>query len=99
MGPLTSSRLFVGQLDESCTRSDLEEYFSQFGDILSMFYEQGKKNYAFVEFEDWEIAKAVLKENDHWIKVSFLHMNWFKFSETLRSQGTQQVDVKLRQFF
>ncbi|XP_075255513.1 TAR DNA-binding protein 43-like [Convolutriloba macropyga] len=63
-----SSRVFVGQLDDSVSKTELMDYFEQFGDINSCFYEAGKKNYAFVEFEDPEIAKAVLHEKSHFIR-------------------------------
>jgi len=63
-----SSRLFVGQLDSDITKEDLSDYFEQFGQINSIFYDQGAKTYAFVEFEDAEIAMAVLRGGSHEIK-------------------------------
>ena len=44
------------------------EYFEQFGDINSSFY-QVEKRYAFVEFDDPAVARAVLLERSHFIKV------------------------------
>ncbi|XP_075248544.1 TAR DNA-binding protein 43-like isoform X2 [Convolutriloba macropyga] len=64
---VVSARVFVGQLDESISKIELMEYFEQFGDINSSFY-QVEKRYAFVEFDDPAVARAVLLERSHFIK-------------------------------
>ena len=64
-----TSRLFVGQLQDDVSKQDLKDYFEQFGEVVSVHYDQGKKRYAFVEYDDPEIASAVLREKVHIIKV------------------------------
>lgn len=69
------TRIFVGGLsNDKITDDVLEEYFSRFGDILSVEFEKykqsaekngRKRNFAFVEFEDYDAVDQALQEKDH----------------------------------
>ena len=61
------NKLFVGGLDYSVTDSQLEEYFSQIGKVLSArvivdrYTGQGK-GFGFVEMENEELAKTAMNK-------------------------------------
>jgi len=60
-------KIFVGQLTESITQEDLEEYFKKFGDIVEVFVPRPFKGIAFVSFTKPDAALTAL-DQDHTIK-------------------------------
>lgn len=57
----------MGQLTESITQEDLEEYFKKFGDIVEVFVPRPFKGIAFVSFTKPDAALTAL-DQDHIIK-------------------------------
>jgi len=57
----------VGQLTESITQEDLEDYFKKFGDIVEVFVPRPFKGIAFVSFTKPDAALTAL-DQDHTIK-------------------------------
>lgn len=57
----------MGQLTESITQEDLEEYFKKFGDIVEVFVPRPFKGIAFVSFTKSDAALTAL-DQDHIIK-------------------------------
>jgi len=60
-------KIFVGQLTESITQEDLEDYFKKFGDIVEVFVPRPFKGIAFVSFTKPDAALTAL-DQDHTIK-------------------------------
>ncbi|XP_050424980.1 TAR DNA-binding protein 43-like [Adelges cooleyi] len=60
-------KIFVGQLTESITQEDLEDYFKKFGDIVEVFVPRPFKGIAFVSFTKSDAALTAL-DQDHTIK-------------------------------
>jgi len=75
------SKVFVGNLDFSMTRSDVEGLFSQVGPLKDVFLPIDRttsrpRGFAFVEFESEEDAKqAIARFNGHEISGRFLKVN------------------------
>jgi len=63
----TSGRLFVTKVSPEVTRSDLELYFQQFGELADVFVPNGK-GIAFVSFADPSCAAGVLQSPQHEVK-------------------------------
>ncbi len=64
-------RIFVGRVTKDLTKNDLEDYFSQFGEVTDIFYPtQPFRSFAFVTFAKSEAVQAVqsLFGKDHIIK-------------------------------
>lgn len=57
----------MGQLTESITQEDLEDYFKKFGDIVEVFVPRPFKGIAFVSFTKPDAALTAL-DQDHTIK-------------------------------
>lgn len=57
----------MGQLTESITQEDLEDYFKKFGDIVEVFVPRPFKGIAFVSFTKPDAALTAL-DQDHVIK-------------------------------
>lgn len=53
------TKLFVGNVSESCTEDDLKQAFEKYGPIVEHAI---KRNYAFVHFEKKEDAETAIKE-------------------------------------
>ena len=64
--------MFVGRLTDKIVKSDLVNYFEQYGAVHNVHYDHGRKQFAFVEFEDPEVAEVVLREKTHLIDVGFI---------------------------
>uniref|UniRef100_A0A094ZDD7 TAR DNA-binding protein 43 n=1 Tax=Schistosoma haematobium TaxID=6185 RepID=A0A094ZDD7_SCHHA len=55
-----SRKVHVGGITESITASVLRDYFSQFGAVLDVFIPKPFRSFAFVSFEDPEVAAELL---------------------------------------
>ncbi|XP_050534838.1 TAR DNA-binding protein 43-like [Daktulosphaira vitifoliae] len=60
-------KIFVGQLTESITQEDLEDYFKKFGEIVEVFVPRPFKGIAFVSFTKPDAALTAL-DQDHTIR-------------------------------
>jgi len=60
-------KVFVGRLTTDLNRHDLQEYFSQFGQITEITIPQPFRSFAFITFADSNDAIAIL-DQDHLIK-------------------------------
>lgn len=75
------SKLFVGNLDFSTTRSDLEALFSQIGPLRDVFLPIDRstsrpRGFAFVEFEKEDDAnRAIARFNGHELSGRALRVN------------------------
>lgn len=75
------SKLFVGNLDFSTTRGDLEALFSQVGPLRDVFLPVDRatsrpRGFAFVEFESEEDAnRAIARFNGHELSGRALRVN------------------------
>lgn len=66
--PPQSKKVFVGRLSEALSPDDIKEYFASFGEVTDVYVPKPFRSFAFVTFEDSEIAKNVLAEREHVIK-------------------------------
>lgn len=64
----------MGQLTESITQEDLEDYFKKFGDIVEVFVPRPFKGIAFVSFTKSDAALTAL-DQDHVIKDTRLSVS------------------------
>merc|ERR1711953_7479 len=60
-------KVFVGRLSTELTRSDLMDYFSQFGTITDITIPQPFRSFAFITFQESSDAISIL-DQDHLIK-------------------------------
>jgi cold-inducible RNA-binding protein len=78
---LMGSKLFVGNLDFSITRNDLETLFSEIGPLRDIFLPIDRttsrpRGFAFVEFESAEDAnRAIARFNGHELSGRALRVN------------------------
>lgn len=68
------SKVFVGRLTKDVGEDDLREYFSELGDLTDVFIPKPFRNFGFVTFLDPEVARIVVKMDDHVIKGAPIHV-------------------------
>ncbi|KAK1442683.1 RNA recognition motif RRM containing protein [Babesia gibsoni] len=61
-----SSRVYIGNLPDTCTQKDIEDEFEKFGKIVSFELKKTVSGtaFAFLEFEDVRDAQDAIKEKD-----------------------------------
>ena len=64
MSPSGDSKVYVGDLSSSASKQDLEEAFSQYGKINSVWVARNPPGFAFVEFGDCRDAEDAVKGLD-----------------------------------
>eukprot|EP00745_Piridium_sociabile_P008421 TRINITY_DN156941_c0_g1_i1.p1 TRINITY_DN156941_c0_g1~~TRINITY_DN156941_c0_g1_i1.p1 ORF type:complete len:204 (+),score=5.92 TRINITY_DN156941_c0_g1_i1:150-761(+) len=57
-------KLYIGNLSEKCTSRDLEDHFSKFGEIRSVWVARNPPGFAFVTFEDARDAADCVNDFD-----------------------------------
>lgn len=72
--PETSRKIFVGRLSETLTSKDLQEYFSQFGQVIDVYIPKPFRAFGFVTFVEADIAQALCGES-HIIKGCSVHVS------------------------
>jgi RNA recognition motif-containing protein len=76
-----ASKLFVGNLDFSATREDIESLFTQVGPVVDVFLPSDRttgrpRGFAFVEFESADhAAQAIQRFDGHELKGRPLRVN------------------------
>ncbi|CAL8097529.1 unnamed protein product [Calicophoron daubneyi] len=60
-----SRKVHVGGITESITAETLKEYFGQFGKVLDVFVPKPFRSFAFVTFEDPEVAAGLLGKDQN----------------------------------
>ena len=73
MSPASSNKIYVGRLTEDLTNEDLEEYFSQYGEVREVFIPKPFRAFAFVTFAESHVAQS-LYGDDHIIKNVSVHI-------------------------
>ena len=68
-----SNKIYVGRCTEDMTNDDLQEYFSQFGEVREVFIPKPFRAFAFVTFADPYVAQS-LYGDDHVIKNCSVHI-------------------------
>nr|XP_039248483.1 TAR DNA-binding protein 43-like [Styela clava] len=59
-----SNRIFVGRVTEDMTDDDLRSYFRQFGEVTDVFVPKPFRPFAFITFDDEDVAASLCGE-DH----------------------------------
>ena len=62
-------KLFVGRLASGTKQEDVNEYFSEFGELTDVFVPNPFRGFGFITFAEQEDAMKVLR-GSHVIKVS-----------------------------
>lgn len=68
-------KLFVGRLPEGAAEKELEEYFSQFGELTDVYIPKPNRNFGFVTFSSGEVAQVVVRQN-HRIRENLLNVSF-----------------------
>lgn len=82
----TVTKLFVKRLGESVTEDDLKDYFGQFGTIVSVEQKSWngvKKDYATIEFDDYDAVDKIVLVGRHNIKDRRLEVRKMMSKEEL----------------
>eukprot|EP00095_Tigriopus_kingsejongensis_P002387 snap_masked-scaffold714_size108203-processed-gene-0.5 protein:Tk02387 transcript:snap_masked-scaffold714_size108203-processed-gene-0.5-mRNA-1 annotation:"tar dna-binding protein 43-like isoform x2" len=66
-------KVFVGRIDDTLTKEDLSEHFSQFGKVTDIFWPRPMRGFAFVSFLESKVAQSLLNK-DHLIKGVSVHI-------------------------
>jgi RNA recognition motif-containing protein len=72
--PETSRKIFVGRLSEVITTKDLQDYFSQFGQVIDVYIPKPFRAFGFVTFVDADVAQTLCGES-HIIKGVSVHVS------------------------
>ena len=65
-------KLFVGRLAKDTTKDEVNDYFSEFGDMTDVFVPWNPfRGFAFITFADQEDAERVLSKS-HYLKVNIV---------------------------
>lgn len=70
-------KLFVGRLPEGNSEKELQDYFSQFGELTDVYIPKPNRNFGFVTFSSGETAQSVIQQN-HRLRDQILNV---KFAE------------------
>jgi len=70
----TPTKLFVGRLPEGVTLEEVNDYFSEFGDIVDCFLPNPFRGFAFITYTDQDDAKRCLRMS-HTLKGSRLNLS------------------------
>lgn len=68
-------KLFVGRLPEGAAEKELEEYFSQFGELTDVYIPKPNRNFGFVTFASGETAQVVVQQN-HRMRENLLNVSF-----------------------
>jgi len=72
--PETSRKIFVGRLSETLTSKDLQDYFTQFGQVIDVYIPKPFRAFGFVTFVEADIAQGLCGES-HIIKGCSVHVS------------------------
>ena len=64
MPSLDACKVYVGDLGSSANKHDLEDAFSQYGRLTSVWVARNPPGFAFVEFEDSRDAEDAIRALD-----------------------------------
>lgn len=74
--PSLDCKVYVGDLGSSANKHDLEDAFSQYGRLTSVWVARNPPGFAFVEFEDNRDAEDAVRALDGRCGIRFIY--WFK---------------------
>jgi TAR DNA-binding protein 43 len=72
--PETSRKIFVGRLSENLTSKDLQDYFSQYGQVIDVYIPKPFRAFGFVTFVEADVAQGLCGES-HIIKGVSVHVS------------------------
>ncbi|CAF0983752.1 unnamed protein product [Brachionus calyciflorus] len=72
--PEISRKIFVGRLSESLSTADLQEYFSQYGQVIDVYIPKPFRAFGFVTFVEAVVAQSLCGES-HIIKGVSVHVS------------------------
>ncbi|KAL5021425.1 hypothetical protein ScPMuIL_000580 [Solemya velum] len=71
---IVNRKIFIARCTEDITTSDLEDYFTKYGDVVDVFIPKPFRAFAFVTFDDPDVAQGLCGE-DHIIKGASVHIS------------------------
>jgi RNA recognition motif-containing protein len=89
------NKCFIGRVNETLKPSDLQEFFSQFGEIVEISCPKKFKGYAFITFADVEVARKVCGQ-DFIVKGYSLCVSKSTRKDNQQPQQKQQQQQPMR---
>jgi len=81
-----ATKLFIGRLPKDATEADVNDYFSQFGEVVDVFVPNPFRGFGFVTYSMREEAMEVLR-NTHEIKNAILNVTVAEPKDTKMPPG------------
>jgi len=72
--PPVSSKVFVGNINETTTRTDLQHHFIKFGEIKDIYVPSPFRSFAFITFVDANVAQSLIGQ-EHFLNGSPVFIN------------------------
>jgi len=72
--PPVSSKVFVGRINDTTTRTDLQHHFSKFGEIKDIYIPSPFRSFAFITFLDAKVAQSLIGQ-EHFLNGTPVFIN------------------------
>jgi len=89
----TQMKIFVGRLPDGTTTEELQEYFSEFGEVKDTYVPNPFRGFGFVTFASSEVGKHVLQES-HFFKGARLNVDKGEESKTFNKNRTERPNER-----